>query len=407
MGFLNNVKESFNKLDGRKKKLVIGISCGALVVMCTIGGVVVYKFNGTSSLTKQLGVKDARESSGVIKSPYGIDKEKFTKVINNDEYIKGTYKLDMNMSYNQLSNEDNVGKMRLVKSDGLYGLNKDNNIRFNADIKSYNNFDKPTSLTITYRYKTSDKDKVKNSVDNVVGELFNKKISKYITENKRSAFVEDVKSKSEEYNLRVAKVEKEGKDYTETTVEVSYDKVNNESYNIDDVKERDGMRNLYKSIDFAKDKKLSEVAKSYSDKLGEYNSTDLMSMLNMVQEGKDYKLYTNMFTLRTLYDDSGTGIEYTINQKVDKSDKRIGSEINIKTSTRYRDNKDSAIYDAMKTLNVLIGSSMDVKKEELGQDKIEREVSKEIGDYKYTIKATIDIEDRDGRFYTNIDIKGK
>lgn len=439
------IREMSNK---NKSIVIVGI---VTILVLSVGGRTVYRSinQGDDPLTSKLKVVDAVSKNGVLKAPYNISKENYEKVIYEDEYLSKYYEINGSTS-EQIANMDNRNTFKVERNYSLSGIDKetfnternyvltgidkeDINIDlgglgrgrgFYSNIKTYDNFNNPSALSLSYRYvEDAELADIIKSGEGIVAKLFNEEISKDIFSNKSKTYTKTIKSASGDYELNILKGTQEIAGSKELTVLIQFDKTEQESYDLNSFKYTSDVEPLYNELQLFNGEELSNVPDKYSSIIGDYAESRLTLLLNNLSTTNGITKQSSGFTIRTVYDDNtATAVEYTITKSTDSDDNITEANLNVNTSIAYSSDPVSIMETGVRVVCGLLGDSLDgadiestdsiksllgISDDELNSGKIEKDIEKNIAGYDFKIHILIKTETDEQGTFGIVEITGK
>lgn len=337
-----------------KQDKMIGAVVAVALVACGVD-LSISRIKAGNELAYKLGVKDAGVVGEQLESPYKLTNEKFEQIIKEDKYISSKYDLSDRTS-SSITNIDNRELYSISKSKSIIGLGEDTNDLFQSGATLYNNFDKPTSLTLMYPYSDdSELSSIKDSYSNIISKMFNKDITKYINKNSLDTFRETIPSKSGDYKLEIFKgVQDNGDMGKELIIVIDYNESNPDSREVSAYKGDE--ETVYNKLPIFNDIKLEDMAETYSKSLGEHKESRLTHETSDASVVNGVKSSSSSIGLRTVYrDNSATELSLGIFETEDSATNTITTSISAMTSTNYKGTRQETIQDAELVLSSITG----------------------------------------------------
>lgn len=374
------------------------ISIG-IVVVIAIGGIYIgseFIGSGTNPFTGELVVNTPSEKGDKLDTPYSLSEESFDKLLKSDSYLSN-YNLKENYQ-EDLSNVGNDDNFRYSRQTELYGTYNDNT--FYGNIKTYNNFTKPTSITLTFIYTdANDRSKINNAIDNIITKQFNSDISSRLSKLSDDNGLYTVESKDNSYRVRLSKnVEKSDKT-NQLVVNIEYNQIINENYGLENVQYSDKLNVLYNNINNFNADSIVETVNNLNSLSGEQNTSKLIYLVNRKETlDKGERDMSSMTVQTTHTDGNNTNLVTNIIKNVD------GVSIDISTSTGYAESGYDALQDSGRYVYGLLGDMEEVTEEEVNNGQYTRSGTMKIDGEDITVKAKSVVLTENGKNYAYINI---
>lgn len=389
-------------------KILIGVTLSIAIV--ATGSFVYIKDKGSEA--SKLGVKDpieSKDTEGNLNAPYNISKEVLEKEITGDSYIQSIYNIEKELTeeVSNLDNEDTFTSTKTIAFNGIYkGTDFETDMAhiFYADIKTYNTFDNPSSLSISYGFnEDSEIEAIENSASSIIAKLFNKEVSNLLF-NGEKIVSKSVQSKSGEYSLNLSKVTEKNI----LSITVDFNKTIPESYNLANHKVDSDLNQLYTEFDVFNTESIVDITTKYSELTGDYTDSRLLYLLNKKKETQESTINTSIIAIRTVYDDGvGTTGEVTFVSNTDKDGKNAIDKILYEASLRYRETTEQVLNDAANIIKGLTGIEIVLTDTEKTDGKLTRDIKLNKFETESTVNVLIETAIDENGTYGRIIIENK